>query len=79
MYLEELLNKGYIFPSVSLWGSLVLFLKNKDRTLRLFIDFKKLNKVTMKNKYPFLRIDDLFDHLKDENIFSNIDLRSYYH
>jgi hypothetical protein len=60
MQLEEILNKGYIFPSVSPWGSLVLFFKNKDGTLRLCIDFRKLNKVTVKNKFPFPRIDDIF-------------------
>jgi hypothetical protein len=61
MQLEELLKKGYIHPIVSPLGSLVLFMKNKDGSLRLCIDYKELNKVTIKNKYPFLRIDDLFD------------------
>jgi hypothetical protein len=61
MHLEEILKKGYICPSVSSWGSPVLFLKKKDGTLRLCIDFKKLNNVTIKNKYPLPRIDDLFD------------------
>jgi hypothetical protein len=61
MQLEEILKKGYICPTVSHWGSLVLFVKKKDGTLRLCIDFGKLNKVTVKNKYPFPRIDDLFD------------------
>jgi hypothetical protein len=79
MQFEELLKKGYICPSVSPWGSLVLFVKKKDGTLRICIEFRQLNKVTMKNKYPFPRIDDLFDQLKDEKIFSNIDLRSGYH
>jgi hypothetical protein len=79
MHLEELLKKGYIRPSVSPWGALVLFVKKKDGTLRLCIEFRKLNKVTIKNKYHFLRIDDLFDQLKDARIFSNIDLRSGYH
>ena len=59
--LEELLKKGYIHPSVSPWGALVLFVKNKDGTLRLCIDFRQLNKVTVKNKYPLPMIDDLFD------------------
>jgi hypothetical protein len=63
MQLEELLKKGYVCPSVSPWGSLVLFLKNKDGTLRLCIDFRQLNKVTIKNKYPLPRIDDLLDQL----------------
>jgi hypothetical protein len=79
MQLEELLKKGYICPSVSPWGAPVLFVKKKDGTLRLCIDFRQLNKVTVKNKYPFPRIDDLFYQLKGENIFSKIDLRSGYH
>jgi hypothetical protein len=79
MHLEELLNKGYICPSVSPWGALVLFVKKKDGTLILCIDFRQLNKVTIKNKYPLPMIDDLFDQLKDANIFSKIDLRSGYH
>jgi hypothetical protein len=79
LQLEELLKKGYICPSVSPWGALVLFVKKKDRTLRLCIDFRQLNKVTVKNKYPLSRIDDLFDQLKDAKIFSKIDLRSGYH
>jgi hypothetical protein len=76
LQLEELLKKGYIHPSVSPWGAPVLFLKKKDGTLRLCIDFRQLNKVTVKNKYPLPRIDDLFDQLKDAKIFSKIDLRS---
>jgi hypothetical protein len=79
MQLEELLKKGYIRPSVSPWGAPVLFVKNKYGTLRLCIDFRQLNKVTVKNKYPLPRIDDLFDQLKDARIFSKIDLRSGYH
>jgi hypothetical protein len=61
LQLEELLKKGYIHPSVSPWGAPVLFVKKKDGTLTLFIDFRQLNKVTVKNKYPLPRIDDLFD------------------
>jgi hypothetical protein len=64
---------------VSPWGAQVLFVKNKYGTLILCIDFRQLNKVTIKNKYPLPRIDDLFDQLKDANIFSKIDLRSGYH
>ena len=61
---QELLENKYIWLSMSLWGALVLFLKKKDGTLRLCIDYRQMNKVTMKNKYPFPRIDDLFDQLK---------------
>jgi hypothetical protein len=79
MHLEELLKKGYIHPSVSPWGALVLFMKKKDGTLRLCINFKQLNKVIIKNEYHLPRINDLFDQLKDAKIFSKIDLRSGYH
>jgi hypothetical protein len=79
MQLEELLKKGYIHPSVSPWGSPFLFARKKYVTLRFCIDFKQLNKVIIKNKYPLPRIDYLFDQLKDENIFSKIDLRLGYH
>jgi hypothetical protein len=79
LQLEELLKKGYIHPSVSPWGAPVLFVKKKDGTMRLCIDFRQLNKVTVKNKYPLPRIDDLFDQLKDAKVFSKIDLRSGYH
>jgi hypothetical protein len=75
LHLEELLKKGYICPSVSPWGAPVLFVKKKYGTLILCIDFKELNKVTIKNKYPFPWIDDLFDQLKDSKIFSKIDLK----
>jgi cobalamin biosynthesis Co2+ chelatase CbiK len=76
MQLEELQKKGYIFPSVSPWGSPVLLMKKNYGTLRLCIDFRQLNKVTVKNNYCFPRIDDLFDQLKDEKISSYIDLMS---
>jgi hypothetical protein len=79
LQVEEILKKGYIRPSVSPWGAPVLFVKNKDGMLRLCIDFRQLNKVTVKNKYSLSRIDDLFDQLKDAKIFSTIDLRSGYH
>jgi hypothetical protein len=79
MQIEELMKKGYIRPSVSPCGAPVLFVKKKDGTLRLCIDFKKLNKVTIKNKYALPGIDGLFDQLKDERIFSKIYLRSRYH
>jgi hypothetical protein len=78
MQLEELLKKGYICPSVSPWGASVFFLKKKDGTLRICIDFRQLNKVTIKNNYPLPRIDDLFDKLRGTQIFSNIDLRYRY-
>jgi hypothetical protein len=64
---------------MSPWGALALFFKNKDDTLRLCIDYRKLNKTTIKNKYPLPRIDDLFDQLRGATIFSNIDLRFGYH
>jgi hypothetical protein len=79
MQLEELMKKGYIHPSVSPWGAPVLFVKNKYETLRLCIDFRQLNKVTVNNKYPLPRIDDLFDQLKNAKIISKIDLRYDYH
>ena len=77
--LQELLDKGYIRPSVSPWGAPVLFVKKKDGTLRLCIDYRQLNKVTIKNKYPLPRINDLFDQVGEERIFSKLDLRSGYH
>jgi hypothetical protein len=64
---------------VSPWGGPILFVKNKYGTLRLCIDFRQLNKVTVKNKYPLPRSDDLFDQLKDAKIFSRTDLRPGYH
>ena len=59
--LQELLDKGFIRSSTSPWGTSVLFVKKKDKTLRLCIDYRQLNRVTIKNRYPFPRIDDLFD------------------
>ena len=79
LQLQELLEKGFIRPSVSPWGAPVLFIKKKDGTLRLCIDYRQLNKLTVKNKYPLPRIDDLFDQLKGASIFSKINLRSGYH
>jgi hypothetical protein len=79
MQLEELLRKGYIRPSVSPWGASILFIKKKDGTLRLCIDFRQLNKATVKNKYPLPQIVDLFDKLRGAKLFLNIDLRSGYH
>ncbi|KAA0032756.1 putative Gag-pol protein [Cucumis melo var. makuwa] len=77
--LQELVDKGYIRPSVSPWGAPVLFVKNKDGTLRLCIDYRQLNKVIIRNKYPLPRIDHLFDQLRGAALFSKIDLRSGYH
>ena len=74
LQLQELLEKGFIRPSVSPWGAPVLFVKKKDGTLRLCIDYRQLNKLTVKNKYLLPRIDDLFDQLKGASIFSKIDL-----
>ncbi|TYK31665.1 ty3-gypsy retrotransposon protein [Cucumis melo var. makuwa] len=77
--LQELLNEGFIRPSVSPWGAPVLFVKKKDGSIRLCIDYREFNKVTVKNKYPLPRIDDLFDQLQGATVFSKIDLRSGYH
>ena len=77
--LQELLDKGFIRPSVSPWGAPVLFVKKKDGSTRLYIDYRELNKVTVRNKYPLPRIDDLFDQLQGACVFSKIDLRSGYH
>ena len=77
--LLELLSKGFIRPSASPWGAPVLFVKNKDGSFRMCIDYRQLNKVTVKNKYPLPRIDDLFDQLQGACTFSKIDLRSGYH
>ena len=77
--IEELLEKGFIRPSVSPWGAPVLFVKKKDGSLRLCIDYRELNKVTVKNKYSLPHIDDLLDQLSGAQIFSKIDLRSGYH
>ena len=77
--LQELLDKGIIRPSVSPWGAPVLFVKKKDGSMRLCIDYCELNKLTIKNKYHLPRIDDLFDQLKGTTWFSEINLRSGYH
>ena len=79
LQLQELLNQGFIRPSVSPSEALVLFVKKSDDTLRLYIDYRELNKVTIKNKYPLPRIDDLFDQLQGAAILSKIDLRFGYH
>ena len=77
--LEELLSKDFIRPSTSPWGAPVLFLKKKDGSLRLCIDYKQLNRATIRNQYPLPRIDELFDQLHGSRVYSKIDLRSSYH
>ena len=77
--MQELLERGLIHPSLSTWGALVLFVKKKDGTLWLYVDYRQLNKMIVKNKYLLPRIVDLFDQLKGASVFSKIDLRSGYH
>ncbi|GKF27806.1 putative reverse transcriptase domain-containing protein [Tanacetum coccineum] len=77
--LKELLERGFIRPSVSPWGAPVLFVKKKDGSMRLCIDYRELNKITIRNRYPLPHIDDLFDQLQGAKHFSKIDLRSGYH
>ena len=72
--LEELMDKGFIRPSSSLWGCPTIFMKKKDGTLRMCVDYRPLNAVTVKNKYPLPRIDTLFDQLAGAKVFSKIDL-----
>ena len=74
-----MLDKGFIRPSTSPWGTPVLFAKKNDKTLRLCIDYRQLNKVTIKNRYPLSRIDDLFDNLRGARVYSEIDLHTGYH
>ncbi|GJU06854.1 putative reverse transcriptase domain-containing protein [Tanacetum coccineum] len=75
----ELSDKGFIRPSSSPWGAPILFVKKNDGSFQMCIDYRKLNKLTVKNRYPLLRIDDLFDQLQGSSVYSNIDLRSDYH
>ena len=77
--LEESLSKGFIHPSTSPWGAPVLSVTKKDGTLRLCIDYRKLNRVIVKNMYHLPRMDDLFNQLNDAKYFSKIDLRIGYH
>ncbi|GJR71532.1 hypothetical protein Tco_0083897 [Tanacetum coccineum] len=77
--LQELSDKGFIRPSSSPWGAPVLFVKKKDGSFRMCIDYHELNKLAVKNRYPLPRIDDLFDQLQGSNIYLKIDLRSGYH
>ena len=76
--IQELLDKGFIILSTSPWGAPVLFEKKKDKTLRLCIDYRQLNRVTIKNRYPLPRIDDLFDQLRGARVYSKINLRNGY-
>ncbi|GKE50349.1 putative reverse transcriptase domain-containing protein [Tanacetum coccineum] len=77
--LQELSEKGFIRPSSSPWGAPILFVKKKDGSFRMCIDYRELNKLTIKNRYPLPRIDDLFDQLQGSSVYSKIDLRSGYH
>ncbi|GJX93426.1 putative reverse transcriptase domain-containing protein, partial [Tanacetum coccineum] len=77
--LQELTDRGFIRPSTSPWGAPVLFVKKKDGSFRMCIDYRELNKLTIKNRYPLPRIDDLFDQLQGLSVYSKIDLRSGYH
>ena len=76
--LDEMLQKGYILPSSSPWGSPAIFVDKKDGSLHMCVDYRQLNDVTIKNKYPLPRIDDLFDQLSGAKVFSKIDLRTGY-
>ncbi|GJR57217.1 putative reverse transcriptase domain-containing protein [Tanacetum coccineum] len=77
--LQELSDRGFIRPSTSPWGAPVLFVKKKDGSFRMCIDYQELNKLTVKNRYPLPKIDDLFDQLQGSSVYSKIDLRSGYH
>ncbi|GKF46524.1 putative reverse transcriptase domain-containing protein, partial [Tanacetum coccineum] len=77
--LKELSDKGFIRPSSLPWGAPVLFVKKKDGSFWMCIDYRELNKLTVKNRYPLLRIDDLFDQLQGSSVYLKIDLRLGYH
>ena len=77
--LQELLDKGFMRSSTSPWGAPVLFTKKNDKTFQLCIDYRQLNRVTIKNRCPLPRIDDLFDQLRGARVYSKIDLRTGYH
>ncbi|GKE35669.1 putative reverse transcriptase domain-containing protein, partial [Tanacetum coccineum] len=77
--LQELADRGFIRPSTSPWAAPVLFVKKKDGSFKMCIDYWELNKLTIKNRYPLPRIDDLFDQLQGSSVYSKIDLRSGYH
>ncbi|GKC25848.1 putative reverse transcriptase domain-containing protein [Tanacetum coccineum] len=77
--LQELAEQGFIRPNTSPWRAPILFVKNKDGSFRMCIDYRELNKLTIKNRYPLPRIDDLFDQLQSSSVYSKIDVRSGYH
>ncbi|GKB73431.1 putative reverse transcriptase domain-containing protein [Tanacetum coccineum] len=77
--LQELYDKGFIRPSSSPWGALVLFVKKKDGSFWMCIDYQELKKLTVKNRYPLPRIDDLFDQLQGSSVYSKIDIGLGYH
>ncbi|GKF73179.1 hypothetical protein Tco_0219511, partial [Tanacetum coccineum] len=77
--LQELFNRGFIRPSSSPWGAPVLFVKKKDGYFWMCIDYRELNRLTVKNRYPLSRIDDLFDQLQGSKVYSKIDMRFGYH
>ncbi|GKE85165.1 putative reverse transcriptase domain-containing protein [Tanacetum coccineum] len=77
--LQEISNKGFIRPSSSPWGAPILFIKKKDGSFRMCIDYRELNKLTVKNRYPLPKIDDLFNQLQGSRVYSKINLRSGYH
>nr|GEY71869.1 putative reverse transcriptase domain-containing protein [Tanacetum cinerariifolium] len=77
--IQELINRGFIRPSTSPWGALILFVKKNDRSFRMCIDYRELHKITIKNHYPLPEIDDLFDQLLGSSVYLKIDLRSGYH
>ena len=79
VHIQELLDKGFIRPNTSLWGVPILFSKKKDKTLRPCIDYRHLNRVTIKKSYPLSRIDDLFDQLRGAQVYSKIDPCTGYH
>ena len=77
--LQELLDRGFIRPRTLPWGTTILFSKKKDKTLQQCIDYRQLNRFTIKNMYPLLRIDDLFDQLRGTRVYTKINLRTGYH
>ena len=77
--IEELLAKGFIRPSSSPWGAPIIFVDKKDGTRRMCVDYRALNDITIKNKYPLPMIEDLFDQMRGAKVFSKIELRSSYH